>query len=58
MRWAQMQQQANAGAPVSLQLASPPAPQKVGRSFQVAVNLSGGQDVFLCRCRCNMTALS
>ncbi|HMD18828.1 MAG TPA: cohesin domain-containing protein [Alloacidobacterium sp.] len=43
---AQMQQQANAGAPVSFQLAAPPAPQKVGSSFQVAVNLSGGQDVF------------
>jgi general secretion pathway protein D len=42
----QMQQQANAGAPVSLQLVAPPAPEKVGGSFQVAVNLSGGQDVF------------
>jgi general secretion pathway protein D len=42
----QMQQQANAGAPVDLQLTSPPTPQKVGGSFQMAVNLSGGQDVF------------
>jgi general secretion pathway protein D len=42
----QMQQQANAGPPVSLQLAAPPAVQKVGGSFQVAVNLSGGQDIF------------
>jgi general secretion pathway protein D len=42
----QMQQQANAGLPVSLQLVAPPAPQKVGGSFQVAVNLTGGQDVF------------
>ncbi len=42
----QMQQAANAGAPVSLQLAAPPIPQKVGGSFQVVVNLAGGQDVF------------
>jgi general secretion pathway protein D len=42
----QMQQQANAGVPVSLQLVAPPAAQKVGGSFQVAVNLAGGQDVF------------
>jgi len=42
----QMQQQANAGAPVDLQLTAPPTPQKVGGSFQIAVNLSGGQDVF------------
>jgi general secretion pathway protein D len=42
----QMRQQADAGAPVNLQLAAPPAVQKVGSSFQVAVNLSGGQDVF------------
>ena len=41
----QMQTAANT-APVNLQLAAPPAPQKVGGSFQVAVNLSGGQDVF------------
>jgi general secretion pathway protein D len=36
----------NAGAPAALQLLSPPAPQTVGGSFQVAVNLSGGRDVF------------
>jgi general secretion pathway protein D len=42
----QMQQQANASPPVSFQLGVPQAPQKVGTSFQVAVGLSGGQDVF------------
>jgi general secretion pathway protein D len=42
----QMQQQANAGAPVSLQLVAPPAPQKTGSTFQVTVNLEGGKDVF------------
>jgi general secretion pathway protein D len=31
---------------VSLQIAPPPAPPKVGSTFQVAVNLSGGQDIF------------
>ena len=31
---------------VSLQIAPPPAAPKVGGTFQVAVNLSGGQDVF------------
>jgi general secretion pathway protein D len=31
---------------VSLQVKPPPAPPKVGSTFQVAVNLSGGQDVF------------
>jgi general secretion pathway protein D len=31
---------------VSLQIVPPPAVPKVGGSFQVAVNLSGGQDVF------------
>jgi general secretion pathway protein D len=36
----------NTGAPVALQLAAPSAPQKVGSSFQVAVNLSGGHDIF------------
>ena len=36
----------NTGAPVALQLGSPPVPQKVGSSFQVAVNLSGGHDIF------------
>ncbi|HEX3436095.1 MAG TPA: cohesin domain-containing protein [Pseudacidobacterium sp.] len=42
----QMQQQANAGAPVSMQLAAPQAPQKAGSTFQVTVNLAGGHDVF------------
>jgi len=42
----QMRQQADAGAPVNLQLVAPPTPQKVGGSFQVAVNLLGGRDVF------------
>ena len=42
----QMRQQADAGAPVRLLLAAPPAPQKVGATFQVPVTLSGGQDVF------------
>jgi general secretion pathway protein D len=36
----------NTGAPVALQLVAPPAPQRVGGSFQVAVNLGGGHDVF------------
>ncbi len=34
------------GVPVGLQLAAPPTPQKVGSSFQVAVNLTGGHDIF------------
>jgi general secretion pathway protein D len=36
----------NTGAPVALQLAPPSAPQKVGATFQVPINLSGGHDVF------------
>ncbi len=36
----------NTDAPVALQLVAPPAPEKVGSSFQVAINLSGGHDVF------------
>jgi general secretion pathway protein D len=36
----------NTGAPIALQLNGPSAPQKVGSNFQVAVNLSGGHDVF------------
>jgi general secretion pathway protein D len=36
----------NTDAPVALQLVAPPAPQKVGSSFQVAINLTGGHDVF------------
>jgi general secretion pathway protein D len=38
---------ANMGAPAALQLVAPPGPQKVGGSFQVSVNMSGGHDVFL-----------
>lgn len=34
------------GQAVSMQLAPPGSPAKVGTSFQVAVNLNGGQDVF------------
>jgi len=42
-----MHQEANnPGLPVALQLVGPPAPPKVGSSFQVTVNLSGGHDVF------------
>ncbi len=40
-----MQQEANAG-PVKLQLTPEMSQQKVGSTFQVAVNLSGGTDVF------------
>ncbi|AXC14671.1 Type IV pilus biogenesis protein PilQ [Acidisarcina polymorpha] len=36
----------NTGAPVALQLTTPPTPPKVGSSFQVAVNLNGGHDIF------------
>jgi len=36
----------NTGAPVALQLNAPSTPQKVGGSFQVAINLSGGHDIF------------
>jgi general secretion pathway protein D len=36
----------NTDAPVALQLVAPSAPQNVGNSFQVAINLSGGHDVF------------
>jgi general secretion pathway protein D len=31
---------------VSLQIAPPPTPPKVGSTFQVAINLSGGKDIF------------
>jgi general secretion pathway protein D len=43
---ANMQQQANAAAPVNLQLTPPQSTQKVGSSFKMFVNLSGGSDVF------------
>ncbi len=39
-------QPAPGGAPVSLQLAAPPVAPKVGATFQVPVNITGGQDVF------------
>jgi len=42
---AHMQLEAN-GAPVKLQLAPEMSDQKVGSTFQMAVNLSGGSDVF------------
>lgn len=42
----QMQQTANAGPPVSLALSPPQSTQKVGSTFQMAVNMSGGSDVF------------
>ncbi len=37
---------ANNAAPVSVALAAPPTPPKAGSTFQVAVNVSGGSDVF------------
>jgi general secretion pathway protein D len=43
---ANMRPDSTLNAPAALQLAGPPAPQKVGSTFQVAVNLNGGQDVF------------
>ena len=36
----------NPGLPVSLQLVTPPGPQKVGSNFEVSVNLNGGHDIF------------
>ncbi len=46
----QMRQQANAGpsnsVPISLQLTPPQSVQKVGSTFQMAVNLIGGKDVY------------
>ena len=41
-----MQQEANAGPPASLQLTPEQSVQKAGSTFQVAVNVSGGRDVF------------
>lgn len=41
-----MQQEANAGPPVSLQLTPEQSVVKAGSTFQVAVNVSGGKDVF------------
>ncbi|MGC2638066.1 MAG: cohesin domain-containing protein [Acidobacteriaceae bacterium] len=42
----QMQQNANAAAPVNLQITPPQSTQKNGSTFQMAVNLSGGTDVY------------
>jgi general secretion pathway protein D len=42
----EQQASANNAPPVSLALAAPPTPPKVGTTFQVAVNASGGSDVF------------
>lgn len=42
----QMRQQANPSAPVSLELTPAQSTQKVGSTFQVAVNLAGGKDVY------------
>jgi len=41
-----MQQEANAGPPANLQLTPPQSTQKVGGTFQMAVDLSGGSNVF------------
>jgi general secretion pathway protein D len=43
---ANMQQQANPGAPVNLTLTPPQSTQKVGSTFKMVVDLSGGNDVF------------
>jgi general secretion pathway protein D len=43
---AAMRQEANAGAPIQLQLTPPQSQQAVGSTFQVSVNLNGGDDVF------------
>jgi general secretion pathway protein D len=41
-----MQQQANMGAPVNLQITPLQSTHPVGSTFRMAVNLSGGSDVF------------
>ncbi|HEX4064782.1 MAG TPA: cohesin domain-containing protein [Acidobacteriaceae bacterium] len=41
-----MQQQANAGPPIQIQLSPAQPTEKVGSTFQMAVNLEGGNDVF------------
>jgi general secretion pathway protein D len=41
-----MQQRANAGPPIQIQLSPPQPAEKVGSTFQMAVNLDGGKDVF------------
>jgi general secretion pathway protein D len=43
---ANLQQEANGIAPVDLQLTPAQSSQKVGSTFQMAVDLSGGKDVF------------
>jgi general secretion pathway protein D len=40
------QQQAASSTPVTFQLTPPPAPQAVGSTFKVPINLSGGSDVY------------
>ncbi len=42
----EMQQAANAGPPMTLQMTPAQATQKVGSTFQMAVNMAGGKDVF------------
>jgi general secretion pathway protein D len=43
---ANLQQQANPGVPVNLTLTPPQSTQKVGSTFKMVVDLSGGNDVF------------
>ena len=42
----QMQQAASAGPPMTLQVTPPQATEKVGSTFQMAVDMEGGKDVF------------
>lgn len=42
----QMQQNANQGPPISLEVAPAQSAQRVGSTFQMAVNISGARDVF------------
>jgi general secretion pathway protein D len=41
-----MQQQANTGAPIDIQVSPPQSTVKVGSTFKMIVNLEGGTDVF------------
>lgn len=43
---AQMQQSANQGPPITVEVAPAQSAQKVGSTFQMAVNMSGARDVF------------
>jgi general secretion pathway protein D len=43
---AQLQQNANAGPPVNLQVTPPQSTQKVGSTFEMAVNMSPANDVY------------